>query len=300
MAPPNANATPRKAAALAMAILPLFAVGALTLWKLHHPTPTVRAPVAIDRNALLPHRYAGPCLNCHRIVEVGPVAINAGNMQKFRLSPVERQLLLAGQRVDPPDLSQKLSIPAITRTDGLPHPYVGVCCNCHVVLDVHPSPEFMKEAMRRANQPLAGLNLSAELTARGGSVLDESRARYRRGWGYAALPLLVLSVVFIVLRIRARKAGAPQRDPWLGLHEAAAAAFCAAALLHWSYSDRGNNFLHLALVSLAWLAAGGAFLRYRLARRPAGAPSSISKIQRLSLLALVVLLAVGHFFSDFE
>jgi hypothetical protein len=48
---------------------------------------------------LLPHATRGR-LNCHRINEIGPVPINAGNMDTLPLSAVERQLVLAGQRAD--------------------------------------------------------------------------------------------------------------------------------------------------------------------------------------------------------
>lgn len=307
MATPSGKTRQRKYVGLALALVPPAAFGAFVLWTLHHPNPRVRAPVPLTRNSLLPHRYAGPCINCHVIIEVGPAAINSANMSSFPLSPVDRQLLLAGQRVDVPALSQKISIPAITRTDGLPHPYVGVCSNCHVVLDVHPSPAFMKEAMSRAGQPLSGLNLGPLATARGGAVIDDRRAAYRRAWGYAALALLALTAGFMGMRVAARRhpraeVGGASASSWLTLHQVAAAAFCGATAAHWYYSDRGNNFLHLAILSLCWLTSGGLLLRFRLETKgpsPSGR-GLLAHTQWFALFGLVALLLIGHFFGDFD
>jgi hypothetical protein len=305
MAKARATAKWQKAGALALAVLPLAATSAVVLWYLHHPNPKVLAPVVIDRMSLLPHQYAGPCINCHRIQEGTPVALSSANMSSFRLTPVDRQLLTAGQEVQVPDLSRKLRIPAITRTDGLPHPYVGVCSNCHVVLDVHPSPAFMKEAMRRAGRPLAGLNLPAAATARGGAFLDIRRAGYRRALGYAALPLMLATIVFVAMQAFVR-AGAKSDAPggaqsrWLRIHEWFGGAFCVATALHWYFSDRGNNFLHLALVSLSCLAAGGLLLRLRGSKPADEGGGLLLFAQRVALVALVVFVLVGHFFSAFD
>jgi hypothetical protein len=303
MAQPRATPKWRRTALLALSLTPLVTISAVVLWLLHHPSPPVLAPVVLDRMSLLPHQYAGPCMNCHRIKEGTPVALHSANMNRFSLTPVERQLLLAGQRVEVPDLSRKLSIPAITRTDGLPHPYVGVCSNCHVVLDVHPSPAFMKEAMRRAGRPLAGLSLPPSATARGGAFFDPRRPVYRRALGYAALPLMLATVVLILMHAFSRRrdrAVSAQDDRWLRLHEWFGASFCVATALHWYFSDRGNNFLHLALVALSCLVAGGLLLRIRGAR-PAGESGQLLLFaQRVALVALVVLLLIGHFFSEFD
>jgi len=300
MASPNGKAEQRKATwLLVLMLLPALAFGAFVLWTLHHPNPTVRAPVPIDRNSLLPHLYPGACINCHRIEERGPVAIDAGNMNRHALTPLDRRLILAGQRVEVLPISQRVGVPAITRTDGLPHSYIGVCSNCHVVLDVHPSPEFMQQAMRRASKPL--ITLSPAEVAHGGSTLDDARSRRRRLWGYAALPLLLLTVAFVVVRALARARPGLQRraSRTLVLHEISAAAFCTAALVHWYYSDRGNNFLHLSLVTLSWLVAGGLLMGYRakLVRRDVNA--AFRRAQWLAFGVFVVLLLLGHFFGEF-
>lgn len=290
----------RGAARLGLLLVPALGLGAIALWTLHHPSPRVRAPVPITRNSLLPHRYAGPCINCHVVLNVGPVAIDASTMDRYALTPTERQLILAGQRVEVPALSRRVSIPAITRTDGLPHSYVGVCSNCHVELDVHPSPEFMQRAMLRASQPLIGLSPSE--TARGGALPDDDRSRQRRLWGYAALPLALMSIGFIGGHVRARRkpGGASSPTGWLMLHEVSAATFCVTTVLHWYYSDRGNNFLHLALVTLGWLATGGLLLRYRTSFPGVGDGRWLRFSQWLALVGLLVLLSVGHFFGGFD
>ncbi len=305
MAWPNATPKQQRLGALALATVPLMCAGAFVLWVLHHPNPKARAPVPIDRNSLLPHRYPGPCINCHRINEIGPVSLNAGNMSGFQLTVGDRRLLLAGQRVDVPTLSQKLRIPAITRTDGLPHPYVGVCSNCHVVLDVHPSPEFMRQAMLKATQPLSGSNLSPALTARGGAVWDARREGYRRALGYAAVPFLLLATFFIAMRRFAAKEesegkeASPTSAAWLLAHELSAIAFCVATFVHWHYSERGNNLLHVALLMTLGLTASGVFLMYRQGRRRKSKRSLLLTVQRVGLVLLVVLILVGHFLADF-
>lgn len=298
-------ATRRKARAFLAALAAPAALFAFVLWTLHHPNPRVIAPVALDRNSFLPHHYAGPCLNCHRIKEIGPVAINAGNMASFPLSPIERQLVLAGQRVDVPDLTQKIRIPAITRVQNLPHAYVGVCSNCHVELDVHPSPEFMNQAMRNAWQPLLGQGTDPAHTARGGAIWDETRARNRIVYGFVALATLLIAAAALVARRveahRWRADAARQRRVvavCLAIHGWSAMMFCVAATLHWYYSDRGNNFLHLALVLLSGLAAGGIVLRHRLFSEDGASNSRILlHVHRFTFAAFVGLLVLGHLFA---
>ena len=241
-------------------------------------------------------------MNCHRIADVGPVALNRDNMRAFALTALQQRLLLAGQRVEVPTTSQQLRIPAITRVDTLPHPYVGVCSNCHVILVVHPSPAFMTAAMNRARQRLSGMDLAPSGIARAGVQLNPARSRYRITWGYVALPLLVLFSVYIVLR---RFAGPSEKDqerlaPWLAVHQWAGAAFAAAAAMHWYYSDRGNNFLHLAAVAIVWLLVGGLMLRYRMSRPELAGSRALLVAQRVVFVVFIVLLGVGHFLAAFH
>jgi hypothetical protein len=290
---------------LMLVAIPMVIAMMLGVRRLHSPHPRVKAPALIDRNSLLPHLYAGPCINCHRINEVGPIPMNSSNMDVFRLTPLKRRLLLAGQRVDAPTLSQKIRVPAITRTDILPHSFVGVCSNCHVILDLRPSPAFMREAMRRASQPLFSQEVPASAIARAGTYHDVQGERRRRAWGYVALPLCLAALVFIVRRVWARARGGEQRhDPhdalWLTVHEWCAAGFVVAATLHGYYSDRGNNYLHLAFVSLACLIMGGLVLRFRLAAGDIRTNAIVLYVQRLMALGLVTLVMVGHFFATFR
>ena len=44
-----------------------IAAGLVYIYDLHKPTPRIKTAVVINRNSLLPHRFSGPCLNCHRI-----------------------------------------------------------------------------------------------------------------------------------------------------------------------------------------------------------------------------------------
>jgi hypothetical protein len=234
-----------------------------------------------------------------------PTAINRANMHLFRLTDSERQLLLAGQSVEVPTLRQKLSIPAITRSDILPHRYVGVCTNCHLVLDVRPTPAYMQEAMRRAGQHLLKSDLTAVGVAWGGFAADHRHGRTRRLWGYTAIPLFVLASVYVVLRqlVRWNKAAYEGRFPlgaWLVVHQWCAIAFTAAATMHGYYSDRGNNFLHLAFVSAVSLILIGAALRYLATTDGPGRATLLLYTQRLLFLGLIAVGVIGHFFADFR
>lgn len=281
---------------LFMVVLPLVSVAIGVLYILHTPHPSVKAPVAIDRNSLLPHLYAGPCINCHQIVERGPVRLSWANMDRFRLSEVDRKLLIAGQRVEVATLGQTLRIPAITRSDTLPHDYVGVCSNCHLVLDVRPSVPYMQEAMARAGQHLLALDLSAADIARGGMDADASRPRSRILWGYAAIPLFLLTSVFVMLRFVQGAAGAPAGSLgwWRTIHPWAGGAFSGAALMHFYYSDKGNNFLHLALVTVVALTLGGCVLLIQSLTLPSRPGGLLHLGQRSLFVALIALLILGH------
>ena len=70
---PSITAVKQNAAFYLLIGVPVVA-GAVYLWHLQTPNPRVRTPVFINRTSLLPHRFAGPCMNCHRIQEVGPEA----------------------------------------------------------------------------------------------------------------------------------------------------------------------------------------------------------------------------------
>jgi hypothetical protein len=158
----------------------------------------------------------------------------------------------------------------------------------------------MQKAMQLAAQPLVGSDLAPAAIARAGSLVDQEHARYRVGWGYVALPLLLLTSVFIALRQlpRTRLPAQAGLDPWLTVHQWAGGAFALAAAMHWYYSDRGNNFLHLALVAIVWLVLAAIVLGFRRARGRAG--GRLLHTQRWVFLALILLAGMGHFLAPFR
>jgi hypothetical protein len=294
------QATRQNLILLVLVILPLVGIFGYVMFLLHTPNPQHRTPVVLDRSSLLPHRYAGPCMNCHRIQPSTPIAINTQNASRLRLTDRDRILVYAGQRVDRPPVGLGTVTPAITRIDILAHSYVGVCSNCHVVLDIHPSPLFMKKAMLRAQQSLLDGRLTPDEVAHGGAQLDRTRALIRDACGYAALLFLALSSVFMVLRGLPRdESGAPPRwRDWLVVHEWSAVGFALATFAHWYYSDRGNNFLHVALVLIAWLTIEGLLLRARLAKGSAHRNLRMVHTQRVLFFAVAALLVMGHLLSN--
>jgi hypothetical protein len=212
---------------------------------------------------------------------------------------------MAGQSVEVPTLRQKLSIPAITRSDILPHRYVGDCTNCHLILDVRPTAAYMQEAMRRATQHLLKSDLTAVGVAWGGFTSDHRYARTRRLWGYTAIPLFVLTAVYVVLRqmVRVNPTVYQTRFPlggWLVVHQWCAVGFTAAATMHGYYSDRGNNFLHLAFVAAVSLTLIGAALRYLAFADGPGRATLLLHTQRLLFMGLLAVGIIGHFFADFR
>jgi nitrate reductase NapE component len=286
-------------------VVPVVGTFGFLLWELHTPNPRVKTPIPINRNSLLPHRFAGVCENCHRVIEVGPVDMNKDNMRLFNLSSEQRQLLLAGQRVEAPSLLQRIRVPAISRSDDLPHPYVGVCSNCHVILDVKPAPQVAQRAMQRAYQPLLATNMSRERIAHGGMRERESREFLRNVFGFIALGLFLLSSVYIAMRFLMKSypqlvKGKLRIKPWFTVHEWSSTAFCIAAILHWYFSDRGNNLLHIALLITIWLTVAGYVLRYRVAHKETNKSVRLLHTQRWLFVALVVLLVVGHLFAEFH
>jgi hypothetical protein len=288
-----------------MLAVPVVLALGYVVWELHNPNPRVKTSTVINRNSLLPHRFAGACLNCHKIQEVGPISMSERNMMLFRLTPQDQRLLQAGQRVEAPSVTQKLRMPAILRADPLAHRFVGVCSNCHVVMDVRPSEAFMTQAMRLAYQPLTGLGMSTERIRRGGVREDHSRELFRNIWGFIALAFFVPACGYILIRALTRAdpkkyKGKFKIKRWFVLHEWLSSGFCLAAILHWYYSDRGNNFLHVALLMVIWLTLAGYVLRYRMAIRETQKNVKMVHTQRFLFYALVGLLVVGHFFAEFH
>lgn len=304
--PPNSLIITAKNWLVLLVLLIVPAVGGLgyVLWELHTPKPRIRTPITITRNSLLPHRFAGICENCHQILDIGPVEMSKDNMRLFNLTFEQRQLLVAGQRVDAPSLLQRLRVPAISRSDSLPHPYVGVCSNCHLILDIKPTQEFRQRAMRRAYQPLILSTAMNERVAHGGVRERDTRETLRNVFGFSALALFLGSCVFIVMRFLLKTyphvyKGKFKIKPWFVAHEWFSVAFCIATILHWHFSDRGNTFLHVALLLVIWLTLAGYVLRYRLASKEANKSLRLLHTQQYMFLGLIVLVVIGHLFAEF-
>jgi hypothetical protein len=289
---------------LVLLVVPIAGTLGYVLWELHTPQPRVKTPVVINRNSLLPHRFVGVCENCHHVVDMGPVEMNKDNMRLFNLTFEQRQLLIAGQSVQAPSLLQHLRVPAISRSDWLPHPYVGVCSNCHIVLDIRPSDEFSMRAMQRAYQPLLAGSMSFERIAQGGVRERDTREFWRNVFGFVALGLFLIACVYVVMRSLMKAypqtfKGKFRIKPWFTVHEWCSSAFCIAAILHWWFSDRGNMFLHIALLIVVWLTVAGYVLRYRVAQKETQKNLRLLHTQRGLFIALLVLLLVGHLFAEF-
>jgi hypothetical protein len=238
------------------------------------------------------------------VIEVGPVEMNRGNMSLFNLTTGDRQLLVAGQSVEVPSLLQRLRVPAISLADRLPHRYVGVCSNCHIILDATPSPERAQRWMQRAYQPLVLGSMTTEHIMRGGAREREAREFLRNVFGVVALGLFLCATVYVGMRFLLRTfpdkyKGKFRIKPWFVAHEWCSSAFCLAAILHWYYSDRGNTFLHVALLIVIWLTVAGYVLRYRVTHSQTQKSLRLLHTQRGLFLGLMLLLVIGHFFAEF-
>jgi hypothetical protein len=274
-------------------------LGAFLLVHLLNAHPVVRTNIIITRNSLLPHRFAGVCENCHRLLELGPTPMNRDNMNALGISGAQRRLLLAGQSVEVPTVAQKLRTPPIVRADILPHPYVGVCSNCHAILDVPPSREFMRRAMSLSYQDLGSFDLRPGQIARATAPRHRPREVWRNFWGVVALGCFTGCAAYIVIRILmrwnpAKYKGRFNLKPWFMVHEWSSLLLCLAAIAHWHYSDEGNNLLHISLALIVWLTLGGLILRYRLANGEAKKNVRLAHTQLIIFFITVLLLVIGH------
>jgi hypothetical protein len=195
-------------------------------------------------------------------------------------------------------------VPAIKRSESLPHPYVGVCSNCHVILDVPPSPLAAQRAFARAYQPLSMNTMSQERVVKGGIRVSGSREFWRNLFGFVALGLGLTACVYVFMRYLMNRfpavlKGKIKIKPWFTAHEWCSSGFCVATILHWYFSDRGNNFLHISLFLVIWLTAAGYALRYRMGEKATQKGVRLLHSQRWLFVALLVLLIVGHVFAEF-
>jgi hypothetical protein len=146
--------------------------------------------------------------------------------------------------------------------------------------------------------------MSMERISRGGVREREGREFLRNLFGFIALGLFLCACVYIAMRFLMRTypdvyKGKFKIKPWFTAHEWCSTAFCFAAILHWHFSDRGNTFLHVALLIVIWLTVAGYVLRYRVAEKETSKSLRLLHTQRWLFVGLVVLLVVGHFFAEF-
>ena len=283
-------------------VLAVVAIGGLLLLMLaaivFAPPKSDSALGKITNNSLLPHQFVGTCVNCHTINQVHPISINNTTMQHLPLRRYERILVRQGQEVMIPNNQLKLQAPQIfTGQTRLPHQYVGVCSNCHTVLDVGRTKEFMKNSMRLARTG----NLIDETNARSKAARNKAEVReeLRDFWGWVSLILFIIGSIYVVMRGLIRKnknkfAKMFKINKWLIIHEWTAVFFTFAVLIHWYYSDRGNNFLHLSLFIIGWLFLAGITLRSRVIKGQAQKNLRLLHAQQFLFYLLIILLIIGH------
>jgi hypothetical protein len=171
-------------------------------------------------------------------------------------------------------------------------------------LDVGPSAAAAQIAFVRAYQPLAANVMTEERIAKGGSREKGGREFWRNLFGFVALGLGLTACVYVVMRYLMNRfpavlKGKIKIKPWFTAHEWCSSGFCVATILHWYFSDRGNNLLHISLLLVIWLTIAGYALRYRVGEKTTQKHVRLLHSQRWLFVALLVLLIVGHLFAEF-
>src|SRR5262249_24096417 len=124
-------------------------------------------------------------------------------------------------------------------------------------------------------------------------------------FGFIALGLAFVACVYVFMRLLMNRfpeatKGKFKIKPWFTAHEWASSGFCIATILHWYFSDRGNNFLHISLFLVIWLTVAGYVLGYRMAdHKTTQKGLRLLHSQRGLFVALILLLVVGHLFAEF-
>lgn len=269
--------------------------------------PVAQAPASIPtitRTSLLPHEFAGVCEGCHLILETPIVQVDRETVARFAVSDQDRALVMAGQQVVMPTMVHRLQAPLLGGETVLPHRYVGVCSNCHRVVDLGGSPPS-PAAMAQARTRLLDRDLDPGQIARASSAPQSSLLRVLNyTFGAVALALFLLGMVYVVLKLvilskpraqqgRYRKQYHLKR--WFQVHVWALPASTVAIVAHWLCSTRGNALLHLSLVLSIVLMVSGLLLRYRIHRLPFGtAGMRWLHTQRVLTCMLIVAAVVGH------
>lgn len=265
-------------------------------------TPPLSLIPTITRSSLLPHRFAGLCMNCHAVLGVVPRPIDIGHLGNRKLSPEERTLVHAGQRVDMPSVFQHAKAPLIGRNAQLPHSFRGVCSNCHSVVHAGsgPSQEALLRGMARARQRLVKSKLSDHEIAHADSKpAGEVRRFFQYTFGVVALGMFLVSMIYIVMKMLVRRDPKKYRrvfkmKKWFRIHEWTSYGFLVASIVHWMLSTRGNAMLHLSLAMVIVLSLSGIGFRYKLLGRAKKKKMRWLHTQRYMAYVLVFLMVTGH------
>ncbi len=277
--------------------------GRLTpMWVSPDPIMPTWIPT-IDRRALLPHLYAGICMNCH--VVLGELPTLPVGPDTPGLLPVDQELVRAGQRVLVPTPMQALKAPLITRESILPHVFKGECSNCHSIVQAGrgASPEYLAQGLQLARTRLVGRGLSDSEIAR---AQIDPRASVRSiamiSAGIVALGLFLVSMVYVVMKTLIKLDPKKWRaridiKKWFRIHEWSSIALAAVAVVHWLLSEQGNAFLHVSLLLLVGLAISGVAYRARALKAHRKSMRWVHT-QRSLTYVLIALAIAGHLMID--
>lgn len=269
-------------------------------------TATVSTLVpTITRTSLLPHAFVGVCRSCH-VIRATPIeAVNRGTLEQFPVSDGDRALLMAGQQVVVPTPFHQLQAPVLSRETALPHAFVGVCSNCHRVLQTGSFPRTSTADLAQARRRLIDLEISDRQIAYARPA-PQSRLLVVSMWafGFIALGFFLLSMVYVVLKLYV--ASKPKSEQgklrkryqlkrWFQVHIWSSVGYTVAAVAHWLCSSKGNFLLHLSLLLLIVLTVSGVLLRYRVPRIKVNKKQMRwLHAQRVFTTVLVIAALIGH------
>lgn len=212
---------------------------------------------SVSRSSLLPHRFAGICMNCHAILGGTPRPIDRRSLERATgLSASERALVQAGQQVRTPTIISDIKAPLIGRNAVLPHKFWGVCSNCHSILHAGtgPSPTQIRLGMGRAQEGLLAMQLSDEQISYATPNIEINARGYASYFfGVCAFLFFLATMIYPAMEVAAARnakkyAGTFDLRKWSNIHQCAALGFTGCALLHWFFSPRGNAILHFGLL----------------------------------------------------
>jgi len=253
---------------------------------------------------LLPHHYVGTCKRCHTIRDTVVTPVDIDTVNRLPLTANERALVTSGQRVLTPTPGHVALAPVLQPDAILPHAFVGVCSNCHWVVDLGLGPPPSPAQLGLAHRALTNRGFTASEIAHAQPVRDYGlRTPLHLISGVVALALFLLSVVYVVLKIRgaalpraARRAYAKRvhLKTWFRVHEWASVGFAVAVVVHWALGTRGNALLHVSVILVVLLAASGLLHRYKVGTAAVKAPARWVHTQRFFTCLLLVAVVVGH------